>query len=79
MNDWQKLGELGIQEMEKFQVGVRVRLRRMFGGKIKGIIIETESPIGLLAPRYKCRWDDGDESDFLLSSNLEVLQEKNRK
>ncbi len=73
MNEWQKLGELGLEEMKRFRIGTRVRLRRMFGGKMKGFITDIQPPIGLLAPRYKCQWDNSDESNFLSSGDLEIL------
>jgi hypothetical protein len=48
----------------------------MFGGKMKGFIIDVQPPIGLLAPRYKCQWDNGEGSGVLLSSDLEILSKK---
>jgi hypothetical protein len=69
MDDWAKVQQLGHAEMTKWPIGTKVQLR-MLGGKIRGKIIEHQPPIGLLQPRYKCKWDNGDESGFLPSSDL---------
>lgn len=69
MNDWAKLQQLGQIEMDKWPIGTEVKLR-MFGGKIKGNIIEQQPPMGILVPRYKCKWESGETSGFLHSSDL---------
>jgi hypothetical protein len=69
MDDWTKIQQLGHSEMAEWPIGTKVRLR-MLGGKIRGEIIECQPPVGLLSPRYKCKWDNGNESGFLHSSDL---------
>lgn len=72
MQEWETLQRLGVKEMESLSVGTRVRLN--FLGNPEGEIIDTQPPVGILAPRYKCRWDNGDESGYLLASQIAKLK-----
>lgn len=74
MNEWESMLKLGYKEVNELPIGTTVQLN--FCQKPIGKIIEIQEPIGLLAPRFKCRWDDGDESGWLLKSDLTILQEK---
>lgn len=72
MNDWANLIKMGHEEMDEFCVGRRVRLN--FHPYCEGVITEQEPPFGLLAPRYKCKWDKGDETGgFIPSSSLTLI------
>jgi hypothetical protein len=74
MNEWQALLELGEKEMLSLKIGTNIQLRSKLMGQIwSGVIIDIELPIGICAPRYKCRWRNGEESGFLLGSELKVI------
>ena len=73
MNEWEAMQNLGYKEMESLKVGTRVRLRSL-GGKITGRIVEIQPPFGICQPRYRCEWDDGDNSGWLSSSSIEVIK-----
>jgi hypothetical protein len=74
MNEWQTLLELGEKEMASLKKGTNVQLRSKLMGQIwRGIIIDVQPPIGICAPRYKCRWQNGEKSGFLLGSELKIV------
>lgn len=70
-HEWKALQELGHEEMKVLKIGTRVKLNHMH--KPEGVIADARSPVGILAPRYKCKWDDGDESGWLSASSLTAL------
>ena len=70
-NDWALLQETFKEEMGNFKMGQRVQLN--FLGFPKGEIMEIEKPIGLLAPRYKCKWDTGEKSGWLSALKLRLI------
>lgn len=60
---------------QTFEIGQRVQYRSGGNWKPFGVVVEANEPITmngavLVSPRYKVRWDDGDESGWLSAHDL---------
>ena len=69
---WKAIQRRGHEEMNKMKVSIRVKLNSS-SFPLEGVIVDVREPVGLLSPRYKCKWDDGDESGWLSSTELTAL------
>lgn len=73
MNDWEAMLSNSYKEMEGLKIGTRVMLN--FLGNPTGRVVDVRGPIGLLAPGYRCLWDNGEYSGWLSGSELEIIGE----
>lgn len=69
---WRAIQRRGHEEMSKMKVSTRIKLNAN-SFLLEGVIVGVREPVGLLSPKYKCKWDDGDESGWLSSTELTIL------
>jgi hypothetical protein len=73
MHEWERLQQLGREEMQEYPVGAVVSCRFMPGSV--GKIIEQRAPWGILSPSYRVEWSAGAISGWLSASELKVKTE----